>query len=50
MNCADCNYRLKLGKKCWHIGHLGLTLQVLVFLFGCERYRPWWQHTTRREP
>ncbi len=47
MNCMDCNYRLLPGKKCWHINHLNRTIRVFKFLFGCERYRPWWEHTGR---
>lgn len=45
--CRDCNYRVKPGANCWHVGHLGITIRVLMFLFGCENYSPWWKHSIR---
>ena len=45
--CRKCNYRID-GWRCWYtMRPITFWTKLVVHLFGCGNYSPWWIHTTK---
>jgi hypothetical protein len=47
--CEKCNYWQKPVSQCFWFGKVWRIDKLLIYIWGCEKYRPWIERTKTQE-